>query len=293
MKKLLKPEIDIFSYTDYRTYLEDAYQDLHRRDSKISYRYIQKRAGYSVQSNHFWQVLRGRVPLSRRAAERFGRALNLQTREIRYLELLAALNGATSDADRNRMVAEIAQLAGYEKRKSKGQIRHEFYSEWYLPALREMVNLPEFKEDSKWIAASLRPKITPRQAESGLKKLLDWDLLRRDESGRLRQTEALIGGIEDRGDAEAMAKLALRNFHRHMIRLGGDSIERFGQDRRLVTGTTMSVSAGQAERIRKLTEDYFKRVEAVILEDEPVDRLLRLNLQLFPLAEFDNGRKPE
>ncbi len=283
MKKLYRPKIDIFSYTDYKQYLQDAYQSLHEQNLKISYRYLQKRAGYSVQSNHFWQVIRGRVSFSRRAAERFGQAMNLTVREIRYLELLASLNGATSDEERNRMVARITQSAGYEKRKSGSQISHEYYSEWYFSALRELVNHEEFAEDPKWIASALKPKITKIKAEKGIKKLIEWGMLVRDDSGKIRQADQLIGGIKNRNDQDAIARLALRNYHRHMIRLGMDSIENFTQSSRLVTGTTMSVSKSQAKRVRKLTEEYFKQVEAIVVEDEPVETLLRLNMQLFPL----------
>ncbi len=285
MKKNTRPKIDIFCYTDYRSYLEDAYHSLHEQDPKISYRYIQKKAGYSAQSNHFWQIIRGRVSFSQQAARKIGKAFNLQVREIRYLELLSSIDIATDDEERNEIASKIKLYAGYERRQTESQIRHEYYSEWYYSALRELVNLPEFIEDSKWIAGYLRPRITMARAEKGLKKLLEWGFLVRDEAGSLRQAVPQIGRIKDRTDRDSIARLAVRNYHRHMITLGLESIEAFAQSSRLVTGTTMSVSKNQEARVRTLTEEYFKQVETIVGEDEPVETLLRLNLQFFPLVD--------
>jgi len=287
MKKV-KLNISIYDYNNYREFLEDAYKDLHEQEPRFSYRFLQKKAGYSANSNHFWQIITGRVPLSQQAAQRFARALNLNARETQFLTTLAGMNQARTDADRNQYMEQLKQFSAYKKRKNAGQLRYEYYSEWFLPPLRELVNLQNFREDADWIANKLVPHITPRQARDGIKKLLDLGFLTRDERGYLKQTEPMIGSTRDRRDVDPVQVLAVRNFHRFMIKMGMESIENIPQKHRFVVGTTMSVSYNQREEIRNLTQEFMDQVEKIIVRDEPVETVCRLNVQLFPLVTVND-----
>jgi len=276
--------INIYDYTDHRRFLNDAYLDLHRQDADISYRYLQKKAGYSVNSNHFWQLLKGRIPMSQQAARRFGGALGLNVKQIQYLSLLASFAQADSDADKNHCLEQLKQFNGFKNRQKGKQIRYEFYEDWRLPALRELVNLDDFKEDGQWMSNRMRLHLTAKQAVKGVAKLLSLGFLVRDESGKLKQADPFIGNFDDSNQDSEPASLALRNFHRQMIELGKLCIDELEQDQRLVLGLTMSISHKQSESIRELTREYMKQVEGILLEDQPVEVVQRLNVQMFPLS---------
>ena len=48
----------------------------------------------------------------------------------------------------------------------------KLYNEWYHVAVREMVNLKNFDESPKWLAANVFPRITEKQASDALELLL-------------------------------------------------------------------------------------------------------------------------
>ncbi|RJO68559.1 MAG: TIGR02147 family protein [Myxococcales bacterium] len=280
----LKLTISVYDYNDFQAFLQDAYADLNRQDGKFSYRFLQRLAGYSARSNHFWQVAKGKAKLSAEAAARYARALGLTPRQTQYFSLLAAMKQAKRDTDRAACVEQLRSLRPPTLRKNEALVRYEFYSDWYLPALRELVALPAFKEDPEWIAKTLIPSISPRQAKEGVEKLVALGFLVRDGKGRLKQAEPMIGGYGDRLDRDPVAKLAVRSFHRRMIELGEKSIEAHPQEDRLVVGATVAISQRQAQALRERVREFMQELDAIVAEDEPIETVCRLNVQLFPFV---------
>ncbi len=284
--------ISVYDYLDYQKFLKDSYEDLHAQDADFSHRVLQRKAGYSESSNHFWQVATGYAKLGQQAAQRYARAFGLDAKETQYFSLMAAMNQARTDVDRNAYLEQLKQAGGRKMQRNGKLLRYEFYSDWMLPALRELVGLSDFREDPGWMALKLAPKITPRQARNGIDKLLDLGYLQRDETGALKPCEPFIGDWEDRTDDDPLATLAIRNYHRRMIQLGSDALENHTQDKRLIIGTTMAVSRSQAGKIMEFLREEMKQVERIVLEDEPVETVCRLNIQYFPLTDDhkNNGK---
>ncbi len=291
-----KLNVSVYNFLDYRSFLKAAYEDLNTRNPNISYRYIQRRAGYSPRSNHFWQILSGRAPMSQTATRRYGHALGLNDREIQFLSCLVSMNQARSDRDRNDYFGQLQRFPHFQDQKSNGRIRYEFYSEWHLPALRALVTLKEFREDYAWIGRKLKPPISAAKARKGMEKLLDSGFLKRDaKTGRLIQSEPMIGSTLDRDDGEDVARLAIRNFHRKMIHLAAESIENHAQKDRFIIGNTMAVSRRQAELIRERLGEFMREIETIIAEEDPIEAVYRLNMNLFPLVDMQslNSRDPK
>ncbi len=287
----LKLDINVYEYTDYRQFLQDAYEYLHGADSKYSHSFIQKKAGYSPGSNHFWQVATGYAPLSQQAAQRYARVFGLSPKETQFFITLAGMNQAKTDEDRNFYMDQLRQFEGFQNNKVYSFIRYEYYSQWYYPAIREMVALEDFVEDPKAIAERLRPSITAKEAKDAVKRLLDLGFLTRDDYGVLRQSEPHIGDFGNRNDTDSVAKLAVRNYHRHMIELGASSIERISQHERYVVGMTMAVSEHQALELKEIINDFLKKVDNHVAVEQPVETVYRMNLQLFPLIHRKSDQK--
>ncbi len=278
-KKLLS----VYEFTDCVDFLLATYHARHNEDPDFSYRYLQKRAGYSSNSNHFWQILTRRMELSQQAARRYAKALGLSARERQFFAIMALMNQAKTDEDRNQYYQQLRQFSEFKNRAHGVDLRYEYYEKWYYPALRALVTLDGFKEEAGWMARQLCPAITAKQASDGIERLLKWGFLVRDEQGRLQQADPFIGSVADRAD-DGVAKLALHNYHRRMIELGSEAIESFSQKQRYVAGATLALSKRQVEEIRKVTERYLEEVNALVAEEEPIEAVYRLNVQLFPLA---------
>lgn len=289
MKKM-KLTIIVYEFSGARSFLQAAYEDLRRQNENVSYRYLQLKAGYSTQSNHFWQVLTGRSTLSPAATRRYGRAIGLKQKEIQFLELLAQLDRSSLDEDRNELLLRMKAFPGFKRHKPNGHIGYEFYTDWRLPALRALVTLENFREDMDWIAAGLRPRISRKQAEDGIVRLLELGYLRRDDEGRLLQADPMIGSAADRKDESRVARLAVRNYHRSMLDLARASVEGHAQRDRFIIGNTMAVSRGQVAAIREKMTEFMGEMEDIIAREEPIEVVYRLNMNLFPLLDMKKIR---
>ena len=276
--------ISVYEFDDYQAFLQSAYEDLHEQNPSISYRYLQKKAGYSSSSNHFWQKATGHSPMGQQAAQRYARVLGLSAKQTQYFTTLAAMNQAKNDEDRNFYLEQLQQFPRFRKTRTNGRLRFEYYTQWYLPALRALVTLADFREEPEWVSKHVSPRITPKQAKAGIAKLLELGFLVRNAKDELQQAEPFIGDYSDREEPDEISKLALRNYHRKMIELGGMCIDGQPQDRRYVIGNTLAVSHQQAEALREMAAEFMKQVEEYIAREEPIETVYRLNLQLFSLV---------
>lgn len=105
-------------------------------------------------------------------------------------------NAKTIDEKNDICEQMCASMPRSEIRKI-GSEYYEIFRNPYILTVREMVALPEFQEDPRWISKRLHPHITTGQAEKAISTLLEAKLLDRDKKGRLRQATAdLTTGAE-------------------------------------------------------------------------------------------------
>ena len=81
---------------------------------------------------------------------------------------------------------------------------------------------------------------------------------------------------------------ATRGFMRQVHDLGGEALERFPRSERYHGWVTLSVSAATLEQMRSELRSLVERFLSLAEKDAAPDRVLQLNLELFPLAY---GRK--
>jgi uncharacterized protein (TIGR02147 family) len=146
-----------------------------------------------------------------------------------------------------------------------------------------MAALAGFKEDPQWIAKQMTPAITPSEAKQALEDLEKLGLLIRDGQGKLRQADSTIMTSDE------VTSASIAQFHREMMRLGARSIDTVPSLEREISAVTISVSPAQAKEVKKLIQEFRKKVLEVVAENSPeTDRVYELNFQLFPLTKRVN-----
>jgi uncharacterized protein (TIGR02147 family) len=271
---------DIFGYIDFREYLRDAYAALKASQRGFSYRAFARKAGMS-SPNFLKLVIDGKRNLGSTSIGQFAKALDLGTRETEFFRELVTFNQAGTAAEKNE---HFERLGKYRKHKRVHKLDRDMFkylSRWYYPAIRELANCDGFREDPKWIAAQIRPKITSAQAKEALDILLDLKLLVRDAAGKIQQGQTLMStGPEVRS-------LAVGNFHRQMMERAADSIETIDREHREISGVTVALSAeGFAQFKQKIHELRAELLELSAQEQSP-QRVVQFNFQAFPLAFID------
>lgn len=268
---------DIFAYLDYREYLADYYTAAKANSRAFSYRWFSRRAGFS-SPNFLKLVIDGQRNLGTDSVDRFADALGLDASASEFFGNLVAFNQAETADEKNEAFERVAASRRFRRARRLDRAFFDYLSNWYYPAIREMVARTDFREDASWIARQLVPRITAAQARKALELLLELGLLERDTEGRLTRGEAsLTTGHEVRS-------LAIANYHRQMLERASDSIDLVDRDRRDISALTVCV---QPERVAEL-KARIQAFREVLLDlcdrDDSPTVVYQLNLQLFPLT---------
>ena len=268
---------DIFTYASYRAYLRDAYAHRKATQRGFSFRWFAQKAGLS-SPNFLKLVMDGQRNLSSKGAEAFAHALGLSGREAGCFSDLVQFEQATTGADKTRA---WDRLAAYQARRKVRPVTHqefEYLSRWYYPVVRELVALPGFREDPRWIARQVTPAITASQAKGALEVLQALGFVERGPDQRLRQRDALLStGPEVRS-------LAVANFHRQMMTRGAEAIDRFDRSDREISGLTVALSPASLQAFKERIHALRAELLELAGRDTAADRVVQLNFQLFPVA---------
>ena len=280
MERMSATRPDVFGYTNYREYLRDTYDHLKRTKPQFSYRYFARLAGFSLP-NYLKLVMDGERNLTSRSIWQFAKALKLGRNEREFFGRLVQMNQARSEDERNDHYRALSAARGYLRIKDIERDRYEYYSNWYVVPIRELVATRGFREEPEWIARQLEPRITASQARKALELMLRLGLLLRGEDGRLTQADPVLSTGKEVRD------LAVRNFHRAMIERAGEALERFPIDQRQVSSLTVPMTRERAEQIAQKLHEVRRMLFEAMCEPDPdasPDAVYQLNFQLFPLT---------
>jgi uncharacterized protein (TIGR02147 family) len=268
---------NVFSYGDYRAFLADAYAYEKAARYGFSVRVFARRAGIR-SSNYLRLVIDGKRNLSRAMAARFAQGVGLRGAEAEFFGELVDYGQAASAPERNRSYERLARFRQFRAVRQLDSAQAEYHSRWYLPALRELVRRADFREDPRWIASQLLPRISAREAKQALGLLLRLGMLERGPDGALRQATPLVTtGAGPLGHH-------VFSYHHMMLERAGEALESVPHDEREVSCITVCVSdAGMRElkqRVRAFRRELLQIAE---LGNEP-ERVVQINFQLFPMS---------
>ncbi|HLD45815.1 MAG TPA: TIGR02147 family protein [bacterium] len=278
MRKKEKPDINLFIYSDYRKFLRNYYQLKKKMSPGFSFRSFSKAAGFT-SPNYLKLIMDGERNLSGMAIDKFIKALRLNVKEARFFRLLVLMNQASTPEEKDFYARQIVGSKAYQNIKPLNKAQYCYYSQWYHIPLRELVLRSDFNNDPVWIARQFTPPLTEKQAKEGLETLLKLQLIEMTPDGKFVQTSTSITS------GDAVTTEAVKNYHRTMIRLGAEAIERFPSTQRDISSLTMGMSTQTANEIKKRIADFQEEIMALVEKDSEVQEVVQLNFQLFPLVK--------
>jgi len=277
-------QVTIFEYDNYRAYLGDLYKLYKETKPHFSYRYFSQKAGFR-SPNFLKLVIEGKRNLSAESIEKFTNALKLGKKETEFFRVLVYLNQARTVGEKKIYAEQLMQFRPFRYIHPLRQDQYRYYADWHNIAVRELTMLPEFSEDPAWIARRLVPPISPQQAQKALDLLLQLGLLKRDESGRLVQADAFIS------TGDEVTSTSVADYHRTMIRMGAEAMDRFAGPDRDISSVTMTLSEKNFQEIKTLIQRFRKELLAIADQDQSPEGVYQVNFQLFPLAK-GAGKEP-
>lgn len=269
----------VFNYSDYRTFLNDHANGQKQRDPEWSYGRWAKRlnvANTAVISN----ILNGVRHPGPRIVEQLVQYFRFDRKETEYFKNLVHLSKKKQDPELVHLILEKLQATHPDQ--TFQLIEDRVFQVIAFPhyyALREMVNLVGFTEDTDWIAQRLRIKTTKPEIKRALRNLEELGLLTRDSSGKLKYHSGSMRSSHD------ISSEALRRFHEEMLSLAHKTIREVSVNERDITGITFSA---RKEDLPKIKDDIAKFRRSLMKKYEQLgggDIVYQLNIQFFPLTE--------
>lgn len=270
----MKPIID---YKDYRLYIQDYYED-RKQKSAFTWREFAAQAGFGSPV-YLKYVCEGKKNLSAVAVEKVANAMGLTGFEIAYFRALVAFAHAKKDSDKKKAIDTMHDIAMNNNVKIMGADEFAYFDSWKNPVIRELAPVMTGAKPLD-MAHACSQKITAAEVTETLQFLTKAGLLQKDEAGNYSQTDKILST----GDAD-FVPLAVRNMHRQMGTFALDALDKVDVNERQFTGLTLGISAATYDRILKELSDCRRRIAAIASEDKDIDRVYRVNMQVFPLTE--------
>ncbi|MBW8886299.1 MAG: TIGR02147 family protein [Fibrobacteres bacterium] len=270
---------DVLGYLDYRVYLKDWYDARKRRERGFSYRVLAREVGYRSHA-FFSLVLQRRSNISMEVAMGFADCIGLKAKEREYFLLLVSCNQEDLPSQRSIMFQRLQDLNGTPATRLR-EDQNAFLASWRHAALREMLGIDPFQGGEAQWGERMVPAATAQEVRDSLDLLLALGLAHRTARGIVRTDPRLVTGT-------AYTESATRGFMRQVHELGGEAMERFPRSERHHGWATLSVSAETLETMQAELRALVQRFLTLAEKDDSPDRVMQLNLELFPLGY---GRK--
>jgi uncharacterized protein (TIGR02147 family) len=276
----------IFEYTDYRRFLADYYREQKLALPAFSYKYFANKIGFKDKGFVF-NVIAGKKNLSNSSVLKITRAIRMDKPEADFFEYLVLFNQAKNLTDRNHYYNKLSSIKPHGRKESlyRQMLRdkYEFYSNWYVSVIRSLIEMYGFKGDFEWLAKSVYPSISIRQARKGVALLEKLGMIRKNNDGSFAVTEKII---KTSPEIEA---IGLTNFQLQTTELAQQAIQHLPRSRRNITGLTMGISSVAYDTICKEIERFQSSLAQIIALDQQSDRVFQLNFHFFPVSDVDGS----
>ncbi len=277
---------DIHEYLDYRLFLRDAVAALGKENRRFTFRGFARKAGYS-SPNLLQLIIQGKRNLSLVQIPGTAKALGLDSPQTAFLESLVGFDQSGKFDEKEFYFRKILSSRRFGAVRPLDKRRLIYLNQWYNPVVRELATHSRFTGDPQWIADRIKPAVSVSQVRKSLELLLDLGLLRLAAQGKYEQMEALVATEPQVGAVAALA------YHKQMLRLAGDALEKETPERRDVRSVTLGLSREGVKRLQSRMEDIWRELLESAATESPVETVYQVNLQMFPLMVDESERNDD
>lgn len=273
----------IFEYNDYRLFLKDYFNEKKKTTGYFTHRYFAEKAGFS--SPVFIKlVIDAKANLSKKSVKKLISAMGLTDIQARYFEDLVHFNQAKTHQTKQKYFTILRTINKDHSVHVLDTDQYDFYSNWHNSALRELAAATGFKDNFAELGKQVNPPLKAKEVKAAIRLLEKTNLLKKKEDGTYEQTAKIIS------TGSEVVSLAIRDLHKQMAELAVRAVENTPKDERDISGLTIGVSQNGFEKIKEELKKTREKIMSIVAEDEPVEKVCRVNFQIFPLSKNLSSR---
>ena len=269
----------IFEYLDYRDLLKDSFEE--RKSSDPSFTYKKMAEALGLHTSNIFRVIQKETHLPARCQSRAIDFLALTDRNAAYFLLLVGYARERNGKARQEILEKAMALRDVN-RVDLGEKELAYFRDWWVVAVRGVLEMVDGRANPAEIAAKLHPKVSEAQVTAALDLLQELGLVKKASSGRLIVREPHLGVARSAEKVQAV-----RGYQRQTLALASESIERFPPEVRDVTTLTMAVDRDIFGHVREMLRECRLQIQKSSDEAKSPDRVMQLVMAYFPLTNVE------
>ena len=276
----------IYDYVDYRAFLSDSLAHIQSKNSKYSATAYVRQAGFGENSRGYFNlIMNGKRNLSSSTILGFARTLKLNDKETFHFENLVHYNQATTEKEKVQYFERINKNMKGKSSPAFELLRsqYNYFSNWYMLAIRELVSNADFKEDYDYISKRLRNKVSKKEIIESINDLMNLGLLKRNEAGKIEQSENFINFTDT-----SMNYTVANALHTQFLEKAKESLQEDAYENR---SASCVVIATDSENFQKIREEIKAFREQILnkygTSNAKVDCVLNLGIQLNHITSLE------
>jgi uncharacterized protein (TIGR02147 family) len=187
---------NIYSYIDFRKYLEDYRTVRSSFDSSFTHYYICHRLGMKNSRSYFNNIIRGRKNLSAETVRKVIDLLEISSGEADYFRALVNYNQTKQIGEKKYYLDQIIRLNNTPK-NIIDEDTYSYFTTWYYPIIRELLETFDFKGDYRELAQKVDPPITLKLAKKSIELLEKLHLIEKNEKGVFKPNGKVISTADN------------------------------------------------------------------------------------------------
>lgn len=272
---------DVFTYHDIHDFLKDHVEFLKSKEPSFSLRQLALISGLS--SGLLPSIFARRTTLSQATLDKLAPHLQLSKPELKFLEWLRQLSEAPTKEEKLKAYRNIRRFGDYQGHNAETIESHQYLHKWYYAVIRELVKLPEFKFDPKWVQKKLNGRISLKETREALKFLQDHKYITVDTNGKAHVSQKKIvcsGGVY---------KMAMSDYHKQVLNFASDSIYDVPSDFRDLNIYTFAFADDQFHQVKEILAEALNKLVDLKVDDEKKNHVYKACLLAFPITKKDEA----
>ena len=246
----MKP--DIYKYYSYREFLTDWVAYLKKTQSGFSIRRLADKA--DIATGYISSVTSGKRRMSKKAFLKIAPYLKLSGSELSYFENLIEMENSNSSDLKAHALRKMNRFSGFRE-LNKNELRiSKYLSKWYYIAIREMVDLKDFRLDADWIGQRLRFQVSKANISHAIKFLIENKFIILNSDGSLGASG------DDIECFDLVYSMSLKQHYKQMFDLAKDALDVVESDSRYLLGYTFCLDKDGFDEAKNLMNQAFKKI---------------------------------
>ena len=206
------------------------------------------------------------------------KGLSLPSREAQYFELMVNYSNAESNDEKEYYFKRLQEVIPSRETRFLRKKEFEYLSKWYHQAIRSLLCVFPVN-DVVQLANLLEYNVSVEEVQNSLDLQAELGLLKKDTQGHYIPVDLNLTS------GPLLKEPAFINLHKDLSKLANIAMEFHPIQSRKIHGVNFSISEKGWEQIQLISQKYIESIRAVADNDSDENRVVQVNLQLFPLTK--------